>query len=107
MCTEYCSRASSLFYYCFYFVLLLECACDPIGTVDPGTGMLLCDRHSGQCQCKPGVAGRQCDKCDHLFINFGPNGCQSKSGMCICVCVCVYVWCVFVMKRDNLVLRIN
>ena len=59
-------------------LLFSVCGCDNVGTVDPGTGVLLCDRTTGQCDCKPGVAGRTCNQCDHLYVNFGPTGCQSK-----------------------------
>ena len=60
-------------------LLLPECACDLVGTVDPGTGVLLCDRHSGQCQCKPGVTGRKCDQCLPNHWGFSRDGCKRMS----------------------------
>ena len=29
----------------------------------------------GQCECKPGVTGQQCDACDDTSWDFGPSGC--------------------------------
>ena len=50
------------------------CGCDTIGTV-PGE---LCDKSNGQCQCQPGVGGRQCDQCDPFFVNFTSDGCSGE-----------------------------
>ena len=33
-----------------------------------------CDLISGQCQCKPGVSGQKCERCNTGFWNLGPNG---------------------------------
>ena len=51
----------------------LLCDCYPIGSFSRA-----CDRESGQCQCKPGVIGRQCDRCDNPFAEVSPNGCEGK-----------------------------
>ena len=57
-----------------------ECACDPIGSVSPQ-----CDQLSGQCKCKPGVGGMQCDAClpDHWqFTDAGCTNCNcSRAGV--------------------------
>ena len=53
------------------FIMFSVCNCNFTGT-EP------CERVYGQCGCKPGVTGRQCDRCDRLYINFGLTGCESK-----------------------------
>jgi len=40
-----------------------------------GSEDLQCDA-SGQCQCKPGVSGQQCDRCEENFYDFGIYGCR-------------------------------
>ncbi|OCT87306.1 laminin subunit beta-1 [Xenopus laevis] len=50
----------------------LECQCDPQGSLSS-----LCDPNGGQCQCRPNVIGRNCDKCAPGTFAFGPNGCKS------------------------------
>lgn len=40
-----------------------------------GSRSLQCDA-SGRCQCKPGVAGDKCDRCDVDHYDFGPRGCR-------------------------------
>lgn len=30
----------------------------------------------GKCQCKPGVTGDKCDRCEQNFFDFGPDGCK-------------------------------
>ncbi|XP_041369322.1 laminin subunit alpha-3-like [Gigantopelta aegis] len=62
------------------------CNCDSVGSL-PDTK---CQMHGGQCQCKPGVAGRRCDVCHPGYFNFTSSGCQpcscdaggSKNGDC-------------------------
>lgn len=49
----------------------LLCDCYPLGSLSRA-----CDRDSGQCQCKPGVIGRQCDRCDNPFAEVSANGCE-------------------------------
>lgn len=41
-----------------------------------GSLSLECDPNGGQCQCKPNVVGRRCDKCAPGTFGFGPEGCQ-------------------------------
>lgn len=46
----------------------VPCDCDPIGSVNSeGT----CHSTSGQCDCRPGVRGRQCDSCPQGYL--GPT----------------------------------
>lgn len=52
----------------------LLCDCYPVGSFSRA-----CDRESGQCQCKPGVIGRQCDRCDNPFAEVTPNGCEGQN----------------------------
>lgn len=55
----------------------LLCDCYPVGSFSRA-----CERQSGQCQCKPGVIGRQCDRCDNPFAEVSPNGCEGRQGFC-------------------------
>lgn len=34
-----------------------------------------CDDHTGDCRCKPGVTGRQCERCLPGYWNYTPDGC--------------------------------
>lgn len=52
----------------------LLCDCYPLGSFSRA-----CDRDSGQCQCKPGVIGRQCDRCDNPFAEVSANGCEGQN----------------------------
>ncbi|CAJ0944053.1 unnamed protein product [Ranitomeya imitator] len=49
----------------------LECHCDPQGSLSA-----VCDPNGGQCQCRPNVVGRNCDKCAAGTYGFGPSGCK-------------------------------
>ncbi|KAE8752609.1 hypothetical protein FOCC_FOCC000731 [Frankliniella occidentalis] len=69
------------------------CECDPTGSIST-----LCTTLGGQCECKPNVGGRRCDRCEVGTYGFGPEGCRacdcnsigsldnicSNSGQCKC-----------------------
>jgi coxsackievirus/adenovirus receptor len=47
-----------------------RCNCNPTGSQN-----LQCDIR-GVCQCKPGVTGEKCDRCQANYDDFGPAGCR-------------------------------
>ncbi|XP_029088828.1 laminin subunit beta-1 isoform X1 [Monodon monoceros] len=49
----------------------LACECDPQGSLSS-----VCDPNGGQCQCRPNVVGRRCDRCAPGTFGFGPSGCK-------------------------------
>ncbi|KAI6223535.1 Laminin subunit beta-1 [Aphelenchoides fujianensis] len=49
----------------------LECECDATGSVSG-----ICTPGGGQCECKPNVVGRKCDRCAVGTYGFGPSGCS-------------------------------
>uniref|UniRef100_A0A8D0CDK1 Laminin, beta 1a n=1 Tax=Scleropages formosus TaxID=113540 RepID=A0A8D0CDK1_SCLFO len=49
----------------------VACECDPQGSLSS-----VCDPNGGQCQCRPNVVGRKCDKCTPGTFQFGPSGCR-------------------------------
>uniref|UniRef100_A0A8V5H5F7 Laminin subunit beta-1 n=1 Tax=Melopsittacus undulatus TaxID=13146 RepID=A0A8V5H5F7_MELUD len=49
----------------------LPCRCDPQGSRSSE-----CQPQGGQCQCKPHVVGRRCDRCAPGSYGFGPLGCS-------------------------------
>ena len=48
--------------------------CSPIGS-EPGSS---CDPITGQCECKPGVEGVNCDECGSGFFGFSMDGCTGE-----------------------------
>uniref|UniRef100_A0A8B9RME3 Basement membrane-specific heparan sulfate proteoglycan core protein n=1 Tax=Astyanax mexicanus TaxID=7994 RepID=A0A8B9RME3_ASTMX len=52
-----------------------ECKCDVVGAWP-----VLCDTHTGQCQCRPGATGLKCDHCmENVVI---------VTEVCVCVAAC-------------------
>lgn len=57
---------------CIPFYLFAECSCERQGTdvtKCPLDSRCICDRVTGQCPCRRGVAGIRCDLCDDGFWN--------------------------------------
>ncbi|XP_061679581.1 laminin subunit beta-1a isoform X2 [Syngnathoides biaculeatus] len=48
-----------------------ECQCDPQGSLST-----VCNVSGGQCECRPHVVGRNCDRCAPATFQFGPSGCK-------------------------------
>ena len=54
-------------------VVLTGCSCTPTGSNNPSQ----CAKYGGQCECKPSVMGRTCNKCVPDYFNFASGqGCQ-------------------------------
>lgn len=49
-----------------------RCDCDPKGSYNRS-----CHLYTGQCFCREGVTGRQCDKCLPYHYGFSSTGCRS------------------------------
>ncbi|XP_069485257.1 laminin subunit beta-1 [Ambystoma mexicanum] len=49
----------------------LACQCDPQGSLSS-----VCEPSGGQCQCRPNIVGRKCDRCVPGTFGFGPSGCK-------------------------------
>lgn len=64
----------------------LLCDCYSVGSFSRA-----CDGVSGSCQCKPGVIGRQCDRCDNPFAEVSPNGCEGQilTHTCVMIVLCI------------------
>ncbi|KAM8811022.1 laminin subunit alpha-3 [Eudromia elegans] len=72
-----------------------NCNCSPRGIVNMASPE--CDKNNGQCKCKPGVKGRQCDRCGPGTYGFPncipcncnrggtePDVCDPQTGICLC-----------------------
>lgn len=51
-------------------------ACLPCDCFPHGSHSRVCDMDTGQCSCKPGVIGRQCNRCDNPFAEVTVLGCE-------------------------------
>ncbi|XP_071527681.1 laminin subunit beta-1 isoform X2 [Panulirus ornatus] len=49
-----------------------SCQCDGTGSYSS-----ICSSLGGQCNCKPNVVGRRCDRCAPGTFGFGPEGCKA------------------------------
>ncbi|KAF7638707.1 putative effector protein [Meloidogyne graminicola] len=71
------------------------CECDPLGSLD----VTECNQITGQCKCKPGVIGKNCNKCQFQYFGLNSKGCTKcscnkigsehincdiKNGQCLC-----------------------
>ena len=70
-----CDQCLSGFYGNASIQTCQTCQCNSVGSVT-----LFCESNSGQCYCRPNVAGRQCDSCLPDHFNFNSLGCSS----CLC-----------------------
>ncbi|XP_052523348.1 netrin-4 isoform X2 [Tympanuchus pallidicinctus] len=53
------------------------CSCHPLGSAALPLGpRTFCDPSTGDCPCKPGVAGPRCDRCLPGYWGFGAGGCH-------------------------------
>ncbi len=57
----------------------LPCDCYPVGSFSRS-----CDSETGQCQCRPGVIGRQCNTCDNPFAEVTNSGCEGEKVFFLC-----------------------
>ncbi|TRY56131.1 hypothetical protein DNTS_015256, partial [Danionella cerebrum] len=58
-----------------YFRPLGGDTCFPCDCFHLGSQSRSCDPVTGQCACKTGVVGQQCDRCDSPFAEVTPSGC--------------------------------
>lgn len=56
----------------YVFKQAFSCQCDGTGSYSS-----ICSELGGQCDCKPNVVGRRCDRCAPGTHGFGPEGCVS------------------------------
>ena len=54
-----------------------------------------CNVLTGQCECKPGVTGLKCDRCDYGYFGYTEQGCQ---GMSLCFILIIFLFIFFVFS---------
>lgn len=74
----------------------LTCDCDPDGVVSNE-----CDELTGQCNCKPGITGRRCDRCNESRYILQDRECRCKFRKCIFFFKFNYKLCSFYIVCDN------
>lgn len=76
----------------------LPCDCYPVGSFSRA-----CDPESGQCQCRPGVIGRQCNSCDNPFAEVTNSGCEGEKRKQVnWVCnLCLFIFSLFSLKKKK------
>ena len=57
----------------YYYDRALPCECHAMGSYNSS-----CAQYDGQCACKPGVTGRQCDQCHLDYFNMTDAGCERE-----------------------------
>lgn len=72
---KYCVSIS-LFFQTNYYRPQSSDTCYPCDCFPSGSHTRSCDRETGQCPCKPGVIGRQCNRCDNPFAEVTIQGCE-------------------------------
>lgn len=93
-------------------------ACLPCDCFPHGSHSRVCDMDTGQCSCKPGVIGRQCNRCDNPFAEVTILGCEGLHhprparavwqgrALWVCLwggcCVCARVRCALLRRGGRL-----
>ncbi|XP_037549573.1 usherin [Nematolebias whitei] len=57
----------------------IPCDCDLLGSLSS-----FCEPEGGQCECKPGVGGRQCQPCACDPVGSASDLCHPDTGECVC-----------------------
>ncbi|KAL8221040.1 UNVERIFIED_CONTAM: hypothetical protein K2H54_057727, partial [Gekko kuhli] len=68
-CKQVCSETN-------YYRPQSSDTCYPCDCFSAGSHTRTCDPETGQCPCKPGVIGRQCNRCDNPFAEVTIHGCE-------------------------------
>lgn len=73
------SMIISLFFQTNYYRPQNSDTCYPCDCFPAGSHTRTCDLETGQCPCKPGVIGRQCNRCDNPFAEVTVHGCEGTT----------------------------